>query len=115
MESYFVRIDELMSQETMPEEYKNYRSKIYCSDCERKCTAKFHFVYHKCQYGDCGSYNTKVIGQYVLADGAAEESVDPTTPRAPRLHQRELTYETSDDEDMMQTDMTEISDVMMQE
>lgn len=32
---------------------------ILCNDCDRKGTARFHWLYHKCGY--CGSYNTRVI------------------------------------------------------
>jgi hypothetical protein len=32
---------------------------ILCNDCDKKGTAPFHWLYHKC--GCCGSYNTKVI------------------------------------------------------
>lgn len=47
MEHYFASIDELLEREQMPEEYKDIKSLIYCSDCEHKSTTKFHFVYHK--------------------------------------------------------------------
>ncbi|KAF1793875.1 Zinc finger, CTCHY-type [Phytophthora cactorum] len=47
MELYFASIDELLERERMPAEYQDYKSLIYCSDCERKSTTKFHFVYHK--------------------------------------------------------------------
>eukprot|EP00644_Phytophthora_capsici_P011188 jgi/Phyca11/110373/e_gw1.18.93.1 len=49
MELYFASIDELLERERMPVEYDDYKSLIYCSDCERKSTTKFHFVYHKVQ------------------------------------------------------------------
>jgi len=89
MELYFASIDELLQREQMPIEYKDHKSLIYCSDCERKSTTKFHFVYHKvwlaihawwtvmrnahrlmltvwcqCQFDDCGSYNTKLLRQF---------------------------------------------------
>ncbi|ETN17644.1 hypothetical protein PPTG_05393 [Phytophthora nicotianae INRA-310] len=64
MELYFASIDELLEREHMPAEYQDYKSLIYCSDCERKSTTKFHFVYHKCQYEDCMSYNTKLLRQF---------------------------------------------------
>lgn len=32
---------------------------ILCNDCEKKGSARFHWLYHKC--GFCGSYNTRVI------------------------------------------------------
>ncbi|EGZ30008.1 hypothetical protein PHYSODRAFT_323450 [Phytophthora sojae] len=69
MELYFASIDELLERERMPAEYQDYKSLIYCSDCERKSTTKFHFVYHKCQYEDCMSYNTKLLRQFKDPDG----------------------------------------------
>ncbi|TMW64952.1 hypothetical protein Poli38472_009119 [Pythium oligandrum] len=68
MELYFASIDELLEREQMPIEYQDCRSLIYCSDCERKSVTAFHFVYHKCQFEDCLSYNTKVIRQFREAD-----------------------------------------------
>jgi RING finger and CHY zinc finger domain-containing protein 1 len=47
MELYFSSIDELLEREQMPLEYQDIRSLIYCSDCERKSTTNYHFVYHK--------------------------------------------------------------------
>lgn len=47
MELYFASIDELLEREQMPSEYQDVKSLIYCSDCERKSTTNFHFVYHK--------------------------------------------------------------------
>ncbi|KAJ0404873.1 hypothetical protein ATCC90586_007823 [Pythium insidiosum] len=47
MELYFASIDELLEREQMPIEYQDFRSLIYCSDCERKSVTNFHFVYHK--------------------------------------------------------------------
>ncbi len=44
----------------MPPEYDNMFSHIYCNDCEKKCHAKYHFMYHKCAY--CKGYNTKLLG-----------------------------------------------------
>lgn len=32
---------------------------ILCNDCDKKGSAPFHWLYHKC--GFCGSYNTRVI------------------------------------------------------
>lgn len=62
MSNYFSRIDEMLAAETMPEEYRGLRSLIFCSDCETRSIAPFHFVYHKCSGpGGCGSYNTKVL------------------------------------------------------
>ncbi|KAF0708639.1 hypothetical protein AaE_013128 [Aphanomyces astaci] len=70
MRAYFARIDDLLSHEQMPVEYQDYRSQIYCSDCERKSETKFHFVYHKCQHDECKSYNTKVVKHFKQEGGS---------------------------------------------
>ncbi|KAJ3128270.1 hypothetical protein HK098_004845 [Nowakowskiella sp. JEL0407] len=59
MSEYFKRIDAMLAQHQMPAEYANTQSYIYCNDCEKKCHAKFHFLYHKCVH--CNGYNTKVL------------------------------------------------------
>eukprot|EP00516_Mucochytrium_quahogii_P011562 CAMPEP_0203789454 /NCGR_PEP_ID=MMETSP0100_2-20121128/3454_1 /ASSEMBLY_ACC=CAM_ASM_000210 /TAXON_ID=96639 /ORGANISM=" , Strain NY0313808BC1" /LENGTH=472 /DNA_ID=CAMNT_0050692395 /DNA_START=456 /DNA_END=1874 /DNA_ORIENTATION=+ len=61
MAAYFKRIDEMLANERMPEEYKGMNSLIFCADCEDRSVAPYHFVYHKCK--GCGSYNTKVLEQ----------------------------------------------------
>ena len=86
MQLYFRRIDEVMETERMPPEFERYRSLVFCNDCERKSTTRYHFVYHKCQYPDCGSYNTRLLRQYELLEGQEEEPLDTSTPRAPPLH-----------------------------
>ncbi|XP_010534220.1 PREDICTED: uncharacterized protein LOC104809834 isoform X1 [Tarenaya hassleriana] len=59
MAVYFGMLDALLAAEELPEEYKNRCQDILCNDCERKGTARFHWLYHKCDF--CGSYNTRVI------------------------------------------------------
>ncbi|KAI8817978.1 zinc-ribbon-domain-containing protein [Fimicolochytrium jonesii] len=59
MTDYFRRIDQALAQQQMPQEYSNLYNQIYCNDCEKKCFAKFHFMYHKCV--NCRGYNTKVL------------------------------------------------------
>ncbi|XP_051146044.1 zinc finger protein BRUTUS-like [Andrographis paniculata] len=59
MSVYFGMLDALMASEVLPEEYRNHCQDILCNDCDRKGTAPFHWLYHKCSF--CGSYNTKVI------------------------------------------------------
>ncbi|KAJ3093567.1 hypothetical protein HDU96_002182 [Phlyctochytrium bullatum] len=78
MSEYFKRIDAMLAQHQMPPEYANTRSFIYCNDCEKKCYAKFHFLYHKCVH--CKGYNTKVLHTVEAADGQLpnETSVEPT-------------------------------------
>lgn len=80
--SLFRRIDEMMAEQRMPDEYARVRSHILCNDCERRSVAPFHFVYHCCAH--CRSYNTKLLRTFTedapgstaaLADGAGD-----TTP-----------------------------------
>ncbi len=52
------QIDNLLESHSMPEEFKDWTADIYCNDCQKKTTTKYHFSYHKCQ--ECGSYNTVV-------------------------------------------------------
>ncbi|KAI8909797.1 zinc-ribbon-domain-containing protein [Gorgonomyces haynaldii] len=60
MTEYFRRIDAMLAMHSMPPEYKNTLSHVYCNDCEKKSHAKYHFLYHKCSH--CLGYNTKVLG-----------------------------------------------------
>jgi len=85
MSQYFMRIDQLLASEQMPEEYKGLRSLIFCSDCEQRSIASFHFVYHKC--GDCGSYNTKVLEQLPREEDEAAEPAATLPPPAPSSQQ----------------------------
>ena len=82
---YFGMLDALLASEELPEEYRD-RCQVFilhffsllcpsiffrimnlimvildilCNDCDKKGTARFHWLYHKC--GSCGSYNTRVI------------------------------------------------------
>ena len=41
----------------MPPEYRDMVVTILCNDCNKRSTARFHVVGHKC--GECGSYNTR--------------------------------------------------------
>ncbi|KAL5726400.1 hypothetical protein ACHQM5_009446 [Ranunculus cassubicifolius] len=56
---YFGMLDALLATEELPEEYRDRCQDILCNDCDRKGSARFHWLYHKC--GICGSYNTRVI------------------------------------------------------
>jgi RING finger/CHY zinc finger protein 1 len=49
----------MLETHTMPAEYQNLVSLVYCNDCEKKSHASYHFLYHKCV--NCSGYNTKVI------------------------------------------------------
>lgn len=71
MTHFFQRIDELMANQQMPEEYARVRSQILCNDCEKKSIAKFHFVYHRC--AQCSSYNTKLLRTFNETDNTQVE------------------------------------------
>lgn len=72
MTEYFKRIDAMLSQHQMPPEYNRTQTFVYCNDCEKKCYAKFHFLYHKCIH--CKGYNTKVLNTNEMLEGATIES-----------------------------------------
>ncbi|XP_051136609.1 zinc finger protein BRUTUS-like At1g74770 [Andrographis paniculata] len=59
MQVYFSMLDALLAEEKIPEEYSGQLQTILCNDCEKKGTARFHWLYHKCPY--CGSYNTRLL------------------------------------------------------
>ncbi|KAK4750413.1 hypothetical protein SAY87_003895 [Trapa incisa] len=59
MQAYFQMLDTLLAGEEMPDEYVGRTQAILCNDCEKKGSAPFHWVYHKCPY--CGSYNTRLL------------------------------------------------------
>ncbi|KAL4584008.1 hypothetical protein LXL04_008597 [Taraxacum kok-saghyz] len=58
MQVYFAMLDAMLAEETIPDEYSGKTQEILCNDCEKRGTASFHWLYHKC--GQCGSYNTRV-------------------------------------------------------
>ncbi|KAK9063723.1 hypothetical protein SSX86_017595 [Deinandra increscens subsp. villosa] len=66
MSVYFGMLDALMASEVLPEDYRNRRHDILCNDCDKKGSAPFHWLYHKC--GSCGSYNTRVIKVDPISD-----------------------------------------------
>ncbi|ORY46446.1 zf-CHY-domain-containing protein [Rhizoclosmatium globosum] len=72
MTEYFKRIDAMLAQHQMPPEYNKTQTFIYCNDCEKKCYAKFHFLYHKCIH--CKGYNTKVLQTMEVTDGSTVET-----------------------------------------
>ncbi|KAL9243203.1 hypothetical protein vseg_017118 [Gypsophila vaccaria] len=59
MQVYFDMLDAFLAEEEMPEEYRGKTQGILCNDCEKKGTARFHWLYHKCS--SCGSYNTRLL------------------------------------------------------
>ncbi|KAI9098636.1 zinc-ribbon-domain-containing protein [Phlyctochytrium arcticum] len=71
MSDYFRRIDLALAQQQMPQEYTSLYNQIYCNDCEKKCHAKFHFMYHKCV--NCRGYNTKVLNTLDKAHVPADQ------------------------------------------
>ncbi|CAN1179899.1 Zinc finger protein BRUTUS-like At1g18910 [Linum perenne] len=60
MKVYFKMLDSLLAEERRtPDEYADQTQDILCNDCEKKGSARFHQLYHKCS--DCGSYNTRLL------------------------------------------------------
>ena len=53
-------IDIHMENQVMPDEYKNWRTKIKCRECNAESVTNYHFEYHKCQ--TCGCYNNDILG-----------------------------------------------------
>ncbi|XP_021808362.1 zinc finger protein BRUTUS-like At1g18910 isoform X1 [Prunus avium] len=59
MQVYFKMLDAFLAEEKTPNEYSGQTQVILCNDCEKKGTAPFHWLYHKCS--SCGSYNTRIL------------------------------------------------------
>ncbi|XP_076943225.1 zinc finger protein BRUTUS-like At1g74770 [Bidens hawaiensis] len=59
MHVYFRMLDAMLAVEKIPDEYLGRTQDILCNDCEKKGTAPYHWLYHKCPR--CGSYNTRRI------------------------------------------------------
>eukprot|EP00917_Polyrhabdina_sp_WS-2016_P023382 GHVP01050709.1.p1 GENE.GHVP01050709.1~~GHVP01050709.1.p1 ORF type:complete len:327 (+),score=28.35 GHVP01050709.1:70-1050(+) len=75
MQTYYDRLDVMMSEMEMPTEYQKTVSLIYCNDCERKCTVPYHFIYHKCRF--CFSYNTVIMSTKRSDDDRSTVIEDP--------------------------------------
>ena len=58
MSHHWQQIDAHLATETIPDEYKDWKSNIVCNDCHAHTQTQYHFVYHKC--AQCNSYNTSV-------------------------------------------------------
>jgi len=43
---------------TMPEEYNEWKTDIFCNDCNKKNIIKYHFVYNECP--ECKGFNTQI-------------------------------------------------------
>lgn len=56
MSQMFQIMDQQISLQQMPEEYKDIKVDIFCNDCEKKSNVNLHFIAMKCP--ECGSYNT---------------------------------------------------------
>lgn len=59
MQAYFGMLDAQLAEEKIPDEYSGQTQVILCNDCEKRGTASFHWLYHKCSH--CGSYNTRLL------------------------------------------------------
>ncbi|ORZ20282.1 zinc-ribbon-domain-containing protein [Absidia repens] len=59
MTFYFRQLQNEMERQPMPLAYQNYRSLVFCNDCEQKSVAPYHFFHHRCQ--SCSSFNTTVL------------------------------------------------------
>ena len=59
MESQFRSLDRQVESQPMPAEYQNTRAYVYCNDCGRKGTTKYHWLGLKCEI--CESYNTQQL------------------------------------------------------
>ncbi|KAI8148442.1 zinc-ribbon-domain-containing protein [Fennellomyces sp. T-0311] len=79
MSEYFARLDRELVRQPMPSEYEKYVSHIFCNDCEKKSSAKYHFFYHKCTH--CGGYNTTVLKTENTEEKAQED--DPKNAPLP--------------------------------
>ncbi|KAI9594588.1 zinc-ribbon-domain-containing protein [Syncephalis fuscata] len=95
MTDYFARIDTVLGQQQMPQEYERFVSMVLCNDCERRGYAKFHFLYHKCAH--CGSYNTKVLS--TLQRDEMDPSIPESTVTTPRYRGADLSGSEQDEED----------------
>lgn len=74
MTNFFNQLDVMLSNHQMPPEYDQIKSLILCNDCEKKSTAPFHFVYHKCLF--CKSYNTKLMKTFNEDEMEVEDNRD---------------------------------------
>jgi RING finger and CHY zinc finger domain-containing protein 1 len=59
MTQLWEQIESYVNNCTMPDEYKDLNSEVYCNDCEMRSITDYHFVYHKCK--SCSSWNTSLI------------------------------------------------------
>ncbi|XP_075519466.1 zinc finger protein BRUTUS-like At1g74770 isoform X1 [Primulina tabacum] len=59
MQVFFGMLDALLAEEKIPEEYAGKVQVILCNDCDKRGSAAFHWLYHKCP--NCGSFNTRLV------------------------------------------------------
>jgi hypothetical protein len=78
-------MDTLTSISTMPPEYALAKAIIFCNDCEQRATVPYHFIGHKCQNQECGSYNTNILSteSMPLFNAAGELISSPTNHATP--------------------------------
>ena len=62
MTEFFNRMDVMIEEHKMPEEYKHMKAEILCNDCHLKEKMPYHLVGHKCT--SCKSWNTRVIATF---------------------------------------------------
>lgn len=71
MAAFNARVERLLEDHQMPEEYREYSSLVLCNDCGARSRCPYHFVYHKCMNADCGSFNTNMLQTYKTREPGA--------------------------------------------
>ena len=59
MSNMWTDIENYVNLCQMPDEYKNYKVKVFCNDCEKRSLTKYHFTYNQCQ--ECKGWNTEIL------------------------------------------------------
>ena len=62
MEHKWDELNTLCDLYPTPDEYKNWKLKVYCNDCEQQTITPFHLLFIKCQ--NCNGYNTQNVEIY---------------------------------------------------
>jgi hypothetical protein len=84
MESWYRALDDRLASEPIPLGLRSKRSRIYCNDCDLRSTAKYHFMFHRCN--TCAGYNTRVLSHFdSQGDVAAGDVVTDLLPPSPVL------------------------------
>jgi hypothetical protein len=71
----YKNIDEQIKTHVLPDEVQNWKSDIFCNDCEKRSITKFHFMYHKCQH--CESFAT-IIKNTIKEDEDEDDEEEDT-------------------------------------